>query len=89
MIKITPSNFIKVNNSDCGNPRYVCHFLDLVSIEGHCTEMNTLYDSVIEQVKPLGGRKYHTKKYGGGIVFESYNLYELCERINKKLNLNI
>lgn len=87
MKKITPSNFIRVNNSDYGNPRYVCHFLDLVSIKGCCTEINTLYDSVVEQINPLGGGKYHTKKYGGGIVFESYNLYDLCDQLNKHFNL--
>lgn len=61
MSKITPSAFTRVNNSGYGNPRYVCHFLDLVSIEGYHTEINTLYDSVVKQANPLGGRKYHTK----------------------------
>jgi hypothetical protein len=33
--------------------------------------------------KKLGGRKFHNKQYGGGIVFESYNTDDLKERIYK------
>jgi hypothetical protein len=29
----------------------------------------------------LGGRKYHTKAYGGGIVFQSYSIRQLEQDI--------
>jgi hypothetical protein len=29
-----------------------------------------------------GGRKYHNKSYGGGIVFQSYSIGELCNFLN-------
>jgi hypothetical protein len=31
----------------------------------------------------LGGKKFHNKQYGGGIVFQCYSLPDLCKRINE------
>jgi hypothetical protein len=36
--------------------------------------------------KALGGKRYHTRSYGGGLVFQSYNLRDLCEHINRLTN---
>lgn len=42
------------------------------------------YNIALSLAKTLGGRKFHNKQYGGGIVFRSvYNLPQLCERINE------
>lgn len=61
---ITPKNFTRVNSDVNGNPRYAIHFLNIADN----------YERAIKLANKLGGRKYHTKSYGGGIVFQSYNL---------------
>lgn len=66
------SDFTRVNNDINGNPRYVFHFLQLAD---NYTEALTL-------AKKIGGRKFHNKQYGGGIVVQSYNLQKEIELIN-------
>ena len=65
-------DFTRVNNDVNGNPRYVFHFLQLAD---NYTEALTL-------AKKIGGRKFHNKQYGGGIVVQSYNLQKEIELIN-------
>lgn len=60
-------NFTRINNDVNGNPRYVCHFLNIADN----------YIEAVKKAKTIGGKKYHTKGYGGGIVFQSYNIEEL------------
>ena len=70
---MTKENLTKVTNDVNGNPRYVVHF----------TEIDNDYDTAIKKANKIGGRKYHTKSYGGGIVFGSiYNVEKLVEKIN-------
>lgn len=64
-------DFVRINNDVNGNPRYVCHFLNI----------SNDYERAVKLANTIGGRKYNTKKYGGGIVFQSYNLRDLTERI--------
>ena len=66
-------NFKRISNDFCGNPRFVCHFLNLAST----------YEDALKLAKKLGGRKFHNKQFGGGIVFQSYNLQDLEKRILK------
>lgn len=63
----------RIDNDVNGNPRYVCHFLNIAST----------YEEAIKRAHTIGGRKYHTKRYGGGIVFQSYNTTHLKECINE------
>lgn len=89
MTQVTPQDFIRVNNDVNGNPRYVCHFLNLlpnnvdnvlnISISGK-------YSLALSYAKKLGGKKFHNKQYGGGIVFQSYNIQFTCDAINKLLS---
>ena len=67
--------FTRVNNDVNGNPRYVCSWLNF----------NTdTYEEALEIAKQLGGKKFHNKQYGGGIVFGSvYNLQFLNKKINE------
>ena len=65
MYKLSNENLTRVNNDVNGNPRYVFHFLALADHYG---------ESVAIAKKLIGGKKYHTKSYGGGIVFQSYNV---------------
>ena len=69
----TSIQFTRVNNNVNGNPRYVCHYL----------VMADNYQHAIKLANSIGGRKYHNKSYGGGLVFQSYNLNDLITHINR------
>ena len=80
---------IRINNDTNGNPRYVTHFLNIPITTFEGLKINTSVLSIDEKYKlackkanAIGGRKYHTKSFGGGIVFQSYNTRELIESIN-------
>ena len=79
MYKLTVENLIRINNDVNGNPRYVFHFLALAD---H-------YSEAVEVAKKLiGGKKYHNKSYGGGIVFQSYNVKVELEILNAYIGEN-
>ena len=83
---VTTQNFTQINNDVNGNPRYVIHFLALIpknidnvlnlSIDGK-------YNFALSIAKKIGGKKYHNKSFGGGIVFQSYSTQNLCDKINQ------
>jgi hypothetical protein len=74
---MTVENFTRVNNDVNGNPRYVFHFLQLADN----------YEDALKLAKKIGGKKFHNKQYGGGIVIQSYNLQHEIELI-KNLKTN-
>ena len=64
---IIDGNVIKywrINNDANGNPRYVVHYQSIAST----------YEEAVEKARKIGGKKYNAKWFGGGIVFQSYNL---------------
>lgn len=63
--------FKRVSNDKNGNPRYVCHFLNIASN----------YEDAIRLAHKIGGRKFSNKQYGGGIIFQSFNLDTLEKAI--------
>lgn len=65
--------FHRIKNDINGNPRYVCHFLDL----------GETYAQACANANQIGGRKYTAKWFGGGIVFQSYSLDELIKAMNR------
>jgi hypothetical protein len=71
--------FTQINNDTNGNPRFVFHFLELA---------NT-YPEAVKLAKKIGGRKFHNRQYGGGIVIQSYNLLKDSKLIQKTRNNNI
>ena len=76
MCKYTKDDLTRVNNDVNGNPRYVIHFLALLT-EQEKQDLSVLnrYAVAIARAKKLfGGKKFHNKQYGGGIVFQSYNV---------------
>ena len=88
---ITQDDFTRVNNDGNGNPRYVCHFLRLNTPAELNAEpwidVSEKYRLALARSRQLGGRKFHNKQYGGGIVFGCiFNLGELCDDINKLTN---
>lgn len=70
--------FTRVNNDVYGNPRYVTHFFSLLK-EDEQTLSN--YNLALKRANKLCGKKYRGSDFGGGIVFQSYNLDELRKRI--------
>jgi hypothetical protein len=72
----------RVNNDVNGNPRYVLHFLEILNKEEEAfLPFSKKYDYALKKAKIIGGRKFHNKQYGGGIVFQSYNTDNLKENI--------
>ena len=72
----------RVNNDVNGNPRYVVHFLDILNNEENSfLPFSKKYEYALKKAKSLGGRKFHNKQFGGGIVFQSYNTDNLKEQI--------
>ena len=81
---IQPSDFTKIKHDVNGNPRYVCHFLHL-DVHGYQSNigLSERYAIAVVLANTLGGKKFHNKQYGGGIVFQCYSLPDLCKRINE------
>lgn len=75
-------DFTRINNDINGNPRYVCHFLNFINDKDVFTSIDERYSLALKRAKKLGGRKFHNKQYGGGIVFQSYNIDGLQKEIN-------
>ena len=72
----------RVNNDVNGNPRYVLHFLEVLNKEEQAfLPFSKKYEYALKKAKVIGGRKFHNKQYGGGIVFQSYNTDNLKENI--------
>lgn len=82
--------FTRINNDVNGNPRYVCHFLSLLKEEEKANnwdvDISEKYNRAIKRAKEIGGRKFHNKQYGGGIVFQSYNIADTEKQIKDLLN---
>jgi hypothetical protein len=71
----------RINNDVNGNPRYVVHFYDLLTdIEGLNLTILQRYELALQKARKVGGKMYRGKDFGGGIVFQSYNI---IETINK------
>jgi hypothetical protein len=67
-------------NSDInGNPRWVCHFTQLIqdyyspNYKEHF-DIDDKYKIALNRAKKFGGRRFHNKQYGGGIVFCTYSI---------------
>lgn len=84
---VQPSDFTRINNDSNGNPRYVVHFLQCLPLgwHGYPWDISGKCSAAIDAMRPLGGKRYRGRDYGGGIVFQCYNLQSLCDKINAKL----
>lgn len=70
-------DYKRINNDINGNPRYVFHYLNFLN------EGEKGYDFAVNKSRAIGGKKYRGKDFGGGIVIQSYNIYDTIERIKK------
>lgn len=77
-------SFTRIKNDINGNPRYVIHFLDM-DVHGRDSGISLMdrYALACKLANTIGGRRYHNKSYGGGIVFQSYSLEETMNAINR------
>ena len=82
-LQVNKISFTQVNNDTDGNPRFVTHFLNLIR-ESDNYGVNGNYDLALKRAKKIGGRKFHNKQFGGGIVF-SCGSAEVLERRIKNL----
>ena len=76
----------RINNDTNGNPRHVCHFLAFIGPNDTFDSLDNRYTLALSRARQLGGRKFHNKQYGGGIVFQEYGgscLDELATKIHK------
>lgn len=91
--------FERIDNDVNGNPRYVCSYFNLLSKEQNgyhdgaqyingTVNFHDRYRVAIKTANKIGGKKYHNKQYGGGIVFQSYNIEETARRIKELVNAN-
>lgn len=76
--KIDASNFTRISNDTNGNPRYVIHYLNV----------DRDYDKALKIARKVGGKKFSNKQYGGGIVFQSYNVSETAKYLNDAIAKN-
>lgn len=79
----TPDSFKRITNDTNGNPRYVCHYTNLSRPIDQDAPVAQRYELALARARAIGGRKFHNKQYGGGIVFQSYSLPNTCDSINK------
>jgi hypothetical protein len=85
----TQIDFKRIDNDTNGNPRYVCHFLNLLTdteSNNYDISISDKYIIALNRAKKIGGKKFHNKQYGGGIVFQSYNIQTTQTDIQTLLN---
>lgn len=92
-MKLGKIDFTRITNDINGNPRYVCHFSAFTTeadreqaLKDQRAGLNSsfidaMYKVAVTRAHKLGGKKFHNKQYGGGIVFQSYNINELQNNI--------
>lgn len=85
---MTAIEWTRIRNDVNGNPRWVCHFLDLESTRDYTKPLTERYAAVVAASRKLGGRKFHNKQYGGGIVFQAYEcqLADIAQRVRAHLS---
>jgi hypothetical protein len=72
--------FTRTNNDTNGNPRYVVHFLKLLTREE--------VDSSDDVPSKYASACHRARSIGGGIVFQSYCLRELADAISRVTGRN-
>lgn len=67
----------RIKNDINGNGRWVCHWTTLEAKRDYKLTLAERYAKAVELAHEIGGRKYHTKDYGGGIVFQTHGPDEM------------
>lgn len=81
---IIENDFTKIKNDINGNPRYVIHFLQCCPDKWKEERgIGLMYAMTVKLMNKIGGRKFHNKQYGGGIVFQSYSIAKTIADIER------
>ena len=77
--------YTRISNDVNGNPRYVLHFLDCEPTEwkDYTQTIPDRYARTTKLMNRIGGRKYSNKRFGGGIVFQSFDIRDTLNVIAK------
>lgn len=88
MYSIENLELTQINNDTNDNPRYVVHFLTFIKDSDIKIgeEHKSTYHIALKRAKTIGGKKYHTKSFGGGIVFQAVNTHKLKQQIIDLVN---
>ena len=78
----------RVSSDGNGNPRYVVHFTEIAALidPDYKMRIEGRYAAACKLMNTIGGRKFHNKQYGGGIVFQSYSLPDTERHIMRAVN---
>jgi hypothetical protein len=81
-------DWTRIRNDVNGNPRWVCHFLDLELTHDYTKPLPERYEAVLCAARKLGGRKFHNKQFGGCVVFQAYEcqLADIAQRVRAHLH---
>ena len=92
-------DFMNLGYDINGNRRYAVHFLAVTNetdaekakelqktVKPFQFHVSHLYDIAVNKANSIGGRKYNTKKMGGGLVFTGFSESELRKYITKLQN---
>ena len=63
---------VRLRNNINGNPRFCIHWTFLEGARNPGYDIMHRYEKVLREAKRFGGRKHHTKSFGGGVVFQCY-----------------
>lgn len=92
LVKVKPDEnlvFKRVASDVNGNARYVVSYLACLPPQARNKgEYGSRYAEVVKLMNSIGGRKYNTKKFGGGIVFQSASVDALMGHINRAAGLD-
>jgi hypothetical protein len=79
-------DWMRIKNDVNGNPRWVCHWLTLESKPDYTLTLSERYARALQLAKTIGGRKFHNKQFGGGIVFQCYGPDDIQPHIDRILS---
>lgn len=81
----------RVNVDSNGNPRRVFHYLQALTraeIEDRSRDISASYAVACKRANRIGGRRFHTRAYGGGIVVQTYSVDELAADMSRLTGRN-
>lgn len=89
--------FTRAESDNCGNPRWVVHYLALLTKEekeasafnAEGRRVMDKYAIACKRANTIGGKKYRAKNYGGGIVFDTYSVKHTAQHISRVTGRNI
>ena len=75
----------RVNSDIYGNPRYVIHFSSFLNDTEKENKLKNRHIAIYRAYK-FGAKEYKGKDFGGGVVFQSYNIDSDIKRIKEIVN---